>query len=138
METQIKEAIEPVDNDRDPVRDPTRDFAIDPVENHRGNLTRGAQLQSQQDRSLTRGANLQPQQDVDVIEVDPSEILDPRIVEIVADQTTINRADNLSDFVSDLEIKARVAVLRNQKKRTELKAELEHLECKKTDRFIGE
>lgn len=85
METQIKEAIESVENDKDPVRDPTRDFAVDPVENHRGNLTRGAQLQSQQNRSLTRGTNLQPQQDVDVIEVDPSEILDPRIVEIVAD-----------------------------------------------------
>ena len=79
---------------------------------------------------------MQPQWDVDAMEVDPPEVSDPCIVEVVADQTTANRADNLSDSVSDSEVRGRVAILRKQKKKTQLRAKLEHLERKKAGRFV--
>ena len=80
---------------------------------------------------------MQPQHDVDAIEVDPPEILNLRVVEVVTDQTTANRVDNLSDFISDSEIRARVTVPRKQKERAELRAELECLERKKTGGFVS-
>lgn len=137
-ETQTKEVIESVENGRDHVGNPTRDFAIDSVGSHRENLTEGMQLQPQQNRGLTRGANLQLQQNVDVMEVDPPKIPNPHIVEVVANQITTKKADDLSDSVSDSEIKTHVTVLRKQKKRAELKVELEHLERKKAGRFVSE
>ena len=85
LEMQTKRIIEPTENGRDLVGDPTRDPAINPVGGHRENLTGGAQLQPQQNRGLTGGANLLPQQDVDAIKVDPFEVSDPHIVEVVAD-----------------------------------------------------
>ena len=72
------------------------------------------------------------------MEIDSSEVPDLRVVEVIADQTTTNRADDLSDSISDSEIRARVAVLRKQKERTELRAELERLERKKAGGFVGE
>ena len=72
------------------------------------------------------------------MEVDPPEIPDPGIVEVIANQTTANKADDLSDSISDLEIRTRVAILRKQKEMAELKAELERLECKKTGGFVDE
>ena len=135
---QTKGKIELAENDRDPVGDPTQDLAIDPVGGYRGNLTEDVQSQPQQNRSLTGGANSQPQQDVDVMEVDPPEISDPRIVEVVADRTTADRADNLSNSVSDSELRAHVAVLRKQKERAQLRAKLERLEREKADGFVDE
>ena len=137
-ETQTKGTIEPAENGRDHIGDPTRDFAIDSVGSHRENLTGGMQLQPQQNRGLTRGANLQLQQNVDAMEVDPPKIPNPCIVEVVADQITANKADDLSDSVSDSEIKTHVTVLRKQKKRAELKVELEHLKRKKAGGFVSE
>ena len=55
---------------------------------------------------------MQPQHDVDVMKVDPPKILDLCVVEVVTDQTTANRVDDLSNSISDSEIRARVAVLR--------------------------
>ena len=81
---------------------------------------------------------MQSQRDVDAIEVDPSEVPDPCVVEVVADQTTANRADDLSNSVSDSEIKVRVAVLRKQKERAELRAKLKRLERKKAGEFVNE
>lgn len=43
-ETQTKRIIKPIENDRDPVKNPTKDPAVDLVGGHGGNLTRGAQL----------------------------------------------------------------------------------------------
>ena len=137
LETQTKRAIESAENSRDSVRDPTRDPAVDPVGGHRGNLTGGAQLQPQQNRGLIGDANLQPQRDIDAIEVDPPEVPDPRIVEVVADQTIANKADDLSNSVSDSEIRTCIAVLRKQKERAELKAKLERLKRKNTGGFVG-
>ena len=72
------------------------------------------------------------------MEVNPLEIPDPYVIDVVADQTTANKADDLSDSISDSEIKAHVAVLRKQKEKAELKAKLERLERKKAGEFVGE
>ena len=85
MKTQTEGAIELAKNGRNPVGDPTRDLVVDPVGGHGENLTGVAQPQPQQNRDLTGGANLQPQQDIDTMEVDPSEVPDPRVVEVIAD-----------------------------------------------------
>ena len=136
-EMQTEVVIDSAKKGRGPVGDPARDPIVDPVGGHRGDLTGGAQLQPQQNKGLTEGANLQPQRDVDAMEVDPPEVPDPRIIEVVADQTTANRADDLSDSIFDSEVRARVAVLRKQKERAELRAELEYLERKKAGGFVG-
>ena len=131
-------AIELAENGRDFVGNPTKDPVIDFVEGHRGSLIRGVQLQPQQNKSLIEGANLQLQLDVNVIEVDLSKVSDPHIVEVVADQTTVDRADNLSDSISNSEVRACVAVLRKQKEKAQLKAELERLKCEKAGGFVDE
>ena len=82
---QTEEAIEPAENGRDLVGDLTRDLAVDLIKGHRGNLTGGVQLQPQQNRGLTGGTNLQTQQDVNAMEVNPPEVPNPHIVEVVTD-----------------------------------------------------
>ena len=72
------------------------------------------------------------------MEVDIPKVSDPRIVEVVADQTTSNKIDNLSDSDSNSEIRARVVILRKQKEKSQLRAELEHLERKKVGGFVDE
>ena len=44
---QIKVAVEPTENGREPVEDPARDSAGGPIGGHDGNSTRGMQLQLQ-------------------------------------------------------------------------------------------
>ena len=72
------------------------------------------------------------------MEVDLPEVSDPCVVEVVVDQTTTNRADNLfnSDFNS--EIRMRIVILRKQKKKAQLKAKFEHLKREKTGGFVDE
>ena len=136
-ETQTKAAINPTEEDRGSVEDPVRDFTVDPVGRHSGQSTEGAQLQPQQNRDLLGGTESLPQCDVNAMEVDLSEVLDLCILDVVADQTTANRTDNLSDSISDSEIKVCVAVLKKQKERAELKVKLERLKRKKIGRFVG-
>lgn len=135
---QTKVAAEPAENGRDSVGDPTRDSVVDLVGGRGGNLTRGTQLQPQQNRNLTGGVKLQPQQDVDAMKVDVFEVSNPHIVEVIADSTTANRADDLSDSDSDSEIRARVAYLKKKKEKAKLRAELEHLKCEMAGGFVDE
>lgn len=113
---QIEVAVEPAEDGRSPIRDPTRNPAGDPVGGHSGDLTEGTQLRPQLNKNLTGNAQLQPQQNLDTMKVDKLEVPDLRIVEVVADPTTANKADNLSDFNSDSEMRAHVAYLKKKKK----------------------
>ena len=134
---QTEVAIGPVKKSRSLVGDPAKVPTVDSVRSHGGQSIGGAQSQPYQNKNLSGGMQLLPQRDVNAIEVDLSEVSDPRIVKVVADQATANRADNLFNFISDSEIRVRVIVLRKQKEKAELKAKLEHLERKKTGGFIG-
>lgn len=86
---------------------------------------------------MLKGTELLLQHDIDAMKVDPLEVLDPRVVKVIADQTTVNKADDLSNSISNSKIRAYIAVLRKQKEKAELKAKLERLECKKADKFVG-
>ena len=113
-ETQTKVTVEPAENDKGSVGD----LAVDPVGGHGENSTGGAQLQPQQNRGLTGGMQLQSQQDINAIEVNVPKVPDLHIVEVVADSTTTNRADNLSNSDSDSEMRAHVAYLKKKKKKS--------------------
>ena len=135
--TQTEVAIDPTEEGRSLVGDLARDPIVDLVRGHNGQSTGGAQLRPHQNRDLSGGTQLLLQRNIDAMEVDPLEVPDSHVVEVVADQTIANRADDLSNFISDSEIRACIAVLKKQKKRTELKTELERLEHKKTGGFVG-
>ena len=135
-EMQTEAAIDPAEEGRGSVRDFTRDPTVNLIRGPSGQLTEGAQLRLHQNKDLPRGAELPSQRNIDAMEVDPPEIPDPHIIDVVADQTTANKANDLSNSISDSEIRTRIAVLRKQKKRAELKVKLEHLECEKAGRFV--
>ena len=137
-EMQTEVANDLAEEGRGPVKDPARNLIVDSVGGHGRQLIEGAQLRPHQNKNLPGGAESLPQHDVDTIEVDPPKVPDSRIVEVIADQTTANRANDLSNSISNSEIRAHVAVLRKQKEKAELKAKLEYLKRKKAGGFVGE
>lgn len=82
---QTKVAIDLAEESRSLVRDPAEDPTVDPVGNHGEQSTESTQLQPHQNRDLLRGTELLLQCDVDAIEVDPLEVPDPCIVEVITD-----------------------------------------------------
>ena len=81
---------------------------------------------------------LQPQQNVDAIEIDVPEVSDLCIIEVVADSTTANKADDLSNSDSDSEMRAYVVYLKRKKEKAKLKAKLKHLEHEMAAVFVDE
>lgn len=81
---------------------------------------------------------MQLQQDIDAIEVDKPNISDPCVVEVVADPTTANEADDLTNSDSNSEMRTRVAYLKRKKEKARLRAKLERLKHKMADGFVDE
>ena len=137
-ETQTEVAIDLAEEGRGFVKNPIRNPTVNPVGGHRGQSIEGMQSWPHQNKDLSGDAELLLQHDVDAIEVDPLEVPDPCVIKVVADQTIANKADNLSDSISNSEIRASVVVLKKQKETAELKAKIESLKREKADGFVGE
>ena len=70
------------------------------------------------------------------MEVDVPEVPDLHFIKVVADPTTVNKVDDLSNSDSDSEMRARVAYLKKKKENAKLRAKLKHLECEMAGGFI--
>lgn len=113
-EMQTKVQSEPAKFDKSFIRDPTRNPAGGPVRSSVKDPAGGAQLQFQQN--------------IDTIKVNVPEILDSHIVEVNADLTLANKANDLLDSDSDSEMRVCVAYLKKKRKKAKLKAKFEQLE----------